>query len=78
MSILLFVILALGYYLNIPAAKANVFFVDKFVSLRDQSPSRPFNLEMNENLLDGINSGYLGKFEFRQVYSEYAYSLIRN
>jgi len=75
-GLFLFILIS-GYYLNIPAAKANKDFVAIYQALRAEPANLPFNEDLNQELIDIINSNYFGKFEFRQVYSEYAYSLLQ-
>jgi tetratricopeptide (TPR) repeat protein len=74
---LFFIVLINGYYFNIPAARANKDFVYNFKALRDVHPSTSFDEEANQDLIDTMNNNYLGRFEFRQVYSEYAYALLQ-
>ena len=66
---------AWSYYANVLKMQANTGFVGIFKELR-YSTATSFDEEKNNKLFAIIDGTYLGKFEARQVYSEYAYSLI--
>lgn len=71
-------ILIVGFYLNIPEAKANKDFITNYNNLRIGIGLGTYQKEDVNKLLSVMESQYLGRFELRQVYSEFVASLIQS
>lgn len=67
------IVLVLGYMLNIPQARANYLFIKNYKA----NAAMGYDEKLNSETIKVINSHYLGKFEFRQVYTEYAQGLLQ-
>lgn len=67
------VVLVLGYGLNVPQLQANRDFVRQYTKLGSSAFSEAEHLKFVEI----INRTYFGKFETRQVYSEYAAEVLK-
>lgn len=67
-------ILIIGYMVTIPQARANYLFIKNYKA----NIALGFDDKTNNKTLEIINSHYLGKFEFRQVYADYAQNILQN
>ncbi|PWB38395.1 MAG: hypothetical protein C3F02_03510 [Parcubacteria group bacterium] len=68
------IVLILGYSFNVPQMKANRELVLNYTALR----SSAFDEQQQQDFINAFNKHYLGKFEARQVYSEYVSGMIQN
>lgn len=68
------IILFIGYSINIPQMQANQNFVKQYGVLQNAK----YSMAEQQKYFSIVNSHYLGKFEGRQVYSEFASSFAEN
>jgi len=75
--VLLLVSVGLGYWSNIPVAKANYDFVAAYREFRS-GLTNGVNEELNDKMLSIIDRHFLGRYELRQVYAEMTSDLVGN
>ncbi|MBT4209317.1 MAG: hypothetical protein HOE19_00130 [Candidatus Komeilibacteria bacterium] len=70
-------VLILGFSINIPQLMTNRNFINQYQDLRKNIGQGQYQKADLDELLETINSQYFGKFELRQVYSEFAATLVQ-
>jgi tetratricopeptide (TPR) repeat protein len=73
-TILFLVVIIVGGFLNLAQINTNKSFIKQYRA----NAASGFDADRNNQLLATINNVYLGKFELRQVYSEFAGALTKD
>ncbi|MCD4761040.1 O-antigen ligase family protein, partial [bacterium] len=77
-AVLFLIVIIVGYISNVPQSKANKAFVEQLKWIQADIVQNVFDVGKHDKMIEIINSQYLGKFELRQVYNDYAISILQN